>query len=50
MVLPTGKTNLVTRESIFKFSSRHRNVTGNVAELDEVPNPVIIAFDYSKVN
>jgi hypothetical protein len=44
IVLPTGKTNLVTLESIFRFSSKHLNVTGNVAELDEVPNPVITAF------
>jgi hypothetical protein len=33
IVAPTGKTNLVTLESIFKFSSRHLKVTGNVAEL-----------------
>ena len=35
IVEPTGKTNLVTLESIFKFSSKHLNVTGKVAELDK---------------
>lgn len=43
IVLPTGSTNLVTRESILRFSSKHRNVTGRVAELDDVPKPVMIA-------
>lgn len=33
MVAPTGKTNLVTRLSIPKFSSRQRKVTGNVPAL-----------------
>lgn len=44
IVLPTGSTNRVTRESIFKFSSKHRNVTGRVADDEDVPNPVITAF------
>ena len=34
IVAPTGKTKRVTLESILRFSSRHRKVTGNVAELN----------------
>lgn len=45
MVLPTGRTNLVTLESILRFSSKHLKVTGKVAELDDVPKPVITAFN-----
>lgn len=33
IVAPTGRTNLVTRLSMPRFSSRHRNVTGNVPAL-----------------
>ncbi len=33
IVAPTGSMKRVTRRSIFKFSSRHRNVTGRVAAL-----------------
>lgn len=44
IVLPIGRTKRVTLESILRFSSRHRNVTGKVAELDDVPNPVITAL------
>jgi hypothetical protein len=36
IVAPTGKTNLVTLESILRFSSKHLNVTGKVAELNTV--------------
>jgi hypothetical protein len=32
-VAPIGNTNRVTRLSNFKFSSKHRNVTGNDAAL-----------------
>ena len=39
-VAPTGSTNLVTRLSMPKFSSRHRNVTGSVAALEAVPKAV----------
>lgn len=35
IVAPTGRTNLVTRLSMPRFSSRHRNVTGNVPALKE---------------
>lgn len=37
IVAPRGKTNLVTRRSILRFSSKLRNVTGNVAPLKKVP-------------
>ena len=33
IVAPTGNMNRVIRLSIFKFSSRHLNVIGNVAAL-----------------
>ena len=33
IVAPIGKTNLVILESIPRFSSRHLNVNGSVAEL-----------------
>ena len=33
IVAPTGKINLVILLSIFKFSSKHRIVTGKVAAL-----------------
>ena len=38
IVAPTGNTNRVTLESILRFSSRHLNVTGNVAELKNSRN------------
>lgn len=34
-VAPTGSTNLVTLLSMLLFSSKHLNVTGRVAELEE---------------
>jgi len=44
MVAPTGRTNLVTRLSIPRFSSRQRKVTGKVPALEAVPRAVIQAW------
>jgi hypothetical protein len=40
IVAPNGNMNLVTLRSILLFSSRQRNVIGNVAALDAVPTAV----------
>ena len=47
MVAPTGRTKRVIRLSTCRFSSRHWNVTGNVAELMEEPNKT---FKITKIN
>ena len=43
MVAPMGRTNLEILGSTPFFSSRHFMVTGRVAELDEVPQAVMMA-------
>lgn len=49
IVAPTGNTKRVTLESIFKFSSRHLNVTGRVAELKSSKIFQLINFPHRKI-
>ena len=50
IVAPIGSTNRVTRLSTPRLSSKHENVTGNVAELELVPKAVNNAFTNPPAN